>query len=87
MNEAENLKLSINQDTTSKKIRKVNLNQKWVRLDEVISWIDSLGHGDETKKELKKIVSKYPEGTYYKFKSDISKHIAKIQRERESKDE
>jgi hypothetical protein len=78
MSEAQNLKLDVTNNNSQRS--KDNGPQKWVRLEQVISWIDSLGYGDFMSAELKKIVSKYPEGTYYRFKDNINKHVTNIQK-------
>ena len=72
MSEANKINLSINGNKGVKK------SIRQTTLDQVLKWIDSLDYDTYTTKELKKTVSKYPCGTYHKFKKDLQNHLTRI---------
>ena len=80
MSEANKINLSINGGNVKKSVRPTTLEQ-------VLKWIDSLKYDTFTTKELKKTVSKYPCGTYHKFKLDIQNHLTRIYNNKKSKEE
>lgn len=73
-----NLKISLPDDAEKQRF----VTEKYVTLDQVISWIKTRGYDDYITKELVKKVSKYPMNTYYKFRDDLQRHIGNIQENR-----
>jgi hypothetical protein len=72
------LGVSVGGTQARKGVRKVTLPQ-------VISWIQSRGFEENTTKELIRIVSGYPIGTYYSFRDDLQKHLTKISKANSNK--
>jgi len=60
---------------------------KPITLKEMITWIESLELSDYVKKTLVKDVSQYPENSYRFFKKTLNSRIAKINKNKESKNE
>ncbi len=49
-------------------------------LDKIFAWIDRKDYDDNVKRELKKIVSKYPQSAYVHFGKNFQRHLAAAQK-------
>ena len=50
--------------------------------DKMKNWVNNLEYEEYIKKELLKMIAKYPTKSYIQFTKDLNKHVETIQRNR-----